>query len=41
MAAAQPFTQTLGLRIEPGLIGHALAEDALDHEVDGAQIGQQ
>ena len=39
--AAQPLAQPLGLRIEPRLIGHALAEDALDDEVDRPQVRQQ
>ena len=41
MAAAQPFTQPFGLRIEARLIGDALAEDLLDDEVHRAQAGQQ
>ena len=41
VSAAQPFAQALGLRIEPGLIGHALSEDAVDDEVHRAQVGQQ
>ena len=38
---AQPFAEPLGLRVEAGLVGDALAEDALDDEVDRAQVGQQ
>ena len=40
MPAAQPFAQPFGLRVEPGLIRHALPEDAVDDEVDRPQIGQ-
>src|SRR5277367_4215180 len=41
MAAAYPFTQPFGLRIEARLIGDALPEDLLDDEVHRAQVGQQ
>ncbi len=41
MSAAQPLAEALGLRVEAGLIGHALAEDAFDDEVHRAQVGQQ
>ena len=37
---AQPFAEALGLRVEAGLVGDALAEDALDDEVDRPQVGQ-
>ncbi|CKP21883.1 Uncharacterised protein [Mycobacterium tuberculosis] len=40
MAAAQPLTQSLGLRVEAGLVGDALAEDCLDDEVQCPQIRQ-
>src|SRR6202012_3211112 len=39
--AAQPFTESLGLWVEPYLIGDALAEDLLDDEVHRTQVGQQ
>src|SRR5215212_9759243 len=38
MTAAQPLAESLGLRVEPGLIRHALAEDALDDEIDRPQV---
>lgn len=40
VAAAQPLTQSLGLRVEAGLVGDALAEDCLDDEVQCPQIRQ-
>src|SRR5215470_15058334 len=41
MTAAQPLAQPLGLWIEPRLIRDALAENSVDDEVDGPQVGQQ
>ena len=41
MAAAQPFAQPLGLRVESRLVRNALAEDLLDDEIHRAQPGQQ
>ena len=38
VSAAQPFAEALGLRVEAGLVGDALAEDAVDDEVHRAQI---
>ena len=38
--AAQPLAEPLGLRVEPRLVRHALAEHALDDEVDRPQVGQ-
>src|SRR3954454_3128067 len=40
MAGAQPFAEGLGLRVEAVLGGDALAEDALDDEVQGAEVGE-
>ena len=40
MAAAQPFSQPLGLWIEARLVGDALPEDPLDDEVHRPQVGQ-
>src|SRR5690348_4367105 len=39
--AAQPLAEPLGLGVEPRLIRDALAEDAVDDEVDGPQVRQQ
>ena len=39
--AAQPFAESFGLRVEPCLVGDALAEDLLDDEVHRTQVGQQ
>ncbi len=40
VAGAQPFAERLGLGVEAGLRGDALAEDAADDEVEGAQVRQ-
>ena len=40
MPGPQPLAQRLGLRVEPRRARDALAEDALDDEVEGAQVRQ-
>ena len=37
---AQPLAEPLGLRVEPGRRGHAPAEQAVDDDVDAAEVGQ-
>ena len=41
MTATQPLAEPFGLGVEPGLVGHTLAENSLDDEVNGAESGQQ
>ena len=39
-AGADPLPEALGLRVEAGGGGHALAEQAADDDVDAAEVGQ-
>ena len=37
---AEPLTEPLGLRVEPGGRGHTRSQQPLDHEVDGTEVRQ-